>query len=277
MPSITVIVGTYNYLDYLRLTLCSLERQDFTDFEVIVADDGSGPEVGEWLNGYDPPYALKHLWQEDFGFRKCRILNRAVKEAEGKYLLFIDADCLLARDFLSVHWKNRKRGTFLGGRRIMMGRPVSESVTARMITGGRFDGFTFWGFWQSLLGRFKYYEECLRPLAAIRGESPFSLLGSNFSIHKEDLKAVNGFDEEYESRGGGEDTDIALRLRVAGFKMRSVRYRALQFHLGHEIIEAKSASAKLYKEKEGLIKGPEDAKKIKSSLAGNRDRGTDNG
>ena len=133
MARLTVIVGTYNYLNYLKLVLYSLERQTLTDFEVIIADDGSGPEVGEWLKTYKPKFRIRQLWQEDLGFRKCRILNRAVDEAAGEYLLFIDADCIVARDFLSVHWNARSSGTFLGGRRIMMNRPTSERVTKEMI------------------------------------------------------------------------------------------------------------------------------------------------
>ncbi|MBE9527614.1 MAG: glycosyltransferase [Proteobacteria bacterium] len=273
MARLSVIVGTYNYLKYLKLVLYSLERQSFRDFEVIVADDGSDAEVGEWLSGYSPSYPIKHLWQEDCGFRKCRILNRAVATATGEYIVFIDADCIVARDFLAVHWGARKPGTFLGGRRVMMNRAVSEAVTKEMIAAGRFDGLSLWGVWQSLLGRTKYYEECLRLLGRVRGETPFSLLGSNFSLHKRDIMSVNGFDEEYESRGGGEDTDIALRLRVAGVKMASVRYLALEFHLGHEIVEAKSKSAKLFKKKEGAIKGPADAKNVKSSLAAVKQKG----
>jgi glycosyltransferase involved in cell wall biosynthesis len=267
---LSVIVGTYNYLNYLKLVLYSLERQGFTDFEVIVADDGSEAEVGEWLGGYNPSYPVRHLWQEDFGFRKCRILNRAVATATGEYIVFIDADCIVARDFLDVHWSARKPGLFLGGRRVMMNRAVSETVTKKMIESGRFDGVSLWGIWQNALGRIKYYEESWRLLGRIRGETPFSLLGSNFGIHKADLLSVNGFDEEYESRGGGEDTDIALRLRVAGVKMASVRYLALEFHLGHEIVEAKSESGRLFKKKEAAIKSPADAKNVKSSLANAR-------
>ncbi|MBI5345417.1 MAG: glycosyltransferase [Deltaproteobacteria bacterium] len=270
MPSISVIVGTYNHLMYLKLSLYSLERQTFKDFEVIIADDGSGPDVGEWIKTYHPFYPLKHLWQEDKGFRKCRILNRAVREAKADYLVFMDADCVLAKDFLLAHWEKRGDGIFLGGRRVMLAKKAALLVTKEMIAKGYFDGVSLWGMFQTLLGKTSYYEETFRPLYSLRKESPFSLLGCNFSIHKHDLLFINGFDEEYESRGGGEDTDVALRLKAAGRRMASVRYLAIQTHLGHEIPEDKSRSAKLFAKKEKKVKTVEDAKRIKSSLSDKR-------
>ncbi|MBI2027352.1 MAG: glycosyltransferase [Deltaproteobacteria bacterium] len=88
-PKMSVIIGAYNNLDYLKLCLYSLERQSFRDFEVIIADDGSGPEVKQWLSTYEPFYKLKHVWQEDDGFRKCRILNKSIQEARSEYLVFL--------------------------------------------------------------------------------------------------------------------------------------------------------------------------------------------
>ncbi|HBG46962.1 MAG TPA: Chondroitin polymerase [Deltaproteobacteria bacterium] len=267
MPKVSVIIGAYNYLSYLKLCMRALERQTFRDFEVIIADDGSGPEVREWLDSYAPFFPVKHIWQEDKGFRKCRILNRAILESGGEYIIFLDADCVVAKDFIEAHWKRRKEGAFLGGRRVMMGRRLSEGVTFEMVDNGSFDGPTLWGAYQSLSGRIKYYEESLRILSRIRGEAPFSLLGCNFSVHRKDILSVNGFDEEYETRGGGEDTDISHRLKAAGFKMRSARYVAVQFHLGHEKTESKDASARMFREKSGMVRGPEDAGKVKSRIA----------
>ncbi len=268
MPEVSVIVGAYNHLQYLKLCLFSLERQSFRDFEVIIADDGSGPEVGEWLGNYKAFFPVKHLWQEDNGFRKCRILNRSILESKGNYIVFLDADCIMARDFLQVHWSGRKQGIFLGGRRVMMDQLTSANVSREMISRGYFDGLTPWGLYQTISGHMKYYEESIRLLYNLRKNSPFSLLGCNFSIHKPDLRSINGFDESYEHRGGGEDTDICYRLKLAGFKMESVRYRAIQFHLGHEKPESKDASAKIFEEKRTKLRIADDARDIKSLLSG---------
>jgi GT2 family glycosyltransferase len=148
-----------------------------------------------------------------------------------------------------------------------MDQLTSANVSREMISKGYFDGLTPWGLYQTIPGHLKYYEESIRLLHSLRRGSPFSLLGCNFSIHKSDLRSINGFDESYEHRGGGEDTDICYRLKLAGFKMKSVRYLAIQFHLGHEKPESKDASAKMFAEKRGRITSAEEAKKIKSALA----------
>jgi len=266
MTEITVIVGTYNHLFYLQLCLLSLERQTFKNFEVIIADDGSGPEIGDWLKSYSADYPVKHLWQENKGFRKCRILNNSIHHSKSDYIVFIDADCILSKDFLREHWRYHEKGAFLGGRRVLIKKEVAEIITSEVVQKGLFDGISFWGTYQVLCGNIKYYEEALRPLYYFRKNSFFNLMGCNFSIHKSDLLSVRGFDEEYESRGGGEDTDISMRLKAVGCRMKSVRYRAVQFHLGHGIPEDKSISAKMFSEKKKMIKTSADAKKIISSL-----------
>jgi hypothetical protein len=60
------------------------------------------------------------------------------------------------------------------------------------------------------------------------------VLGSHFSLFKKDLLAVNGFDERYLAPGAGEDTDLEVRLREWGVKIRSLKHIAIQYHLYHE-------------------------------------------
>jgi len=248
-PKISIIIAAYNYLDSLKLTLHSIARQSFNDFEVIIADDGSKQDVVEWLTEYkasDNGFDVKHIWQPDEGFRKCRLLNRALLKSRGEYIVFIDADCILSKDFIEVHWRMCERGRFLGGRRTMINEQLASKISHKTIDGGKFDGITLWGIFNAINGNIKYYEEGLRFFRIIRGETKFSLLGSNFSAYKDDLYEVNGFDEDYESRGGGEDTDIAYRLELNGCKMKSVRYLAIQHHQGHPRGEKKDQSADLF-------------------------------
>jgi glycosyltransferase involved in cell wall biosynthesis len=266
MPAISVIIATFNKLPLLKLCLSSLERQAFKDFEVIIADDGSGPEVEDWIGTYNAPFPVTHLWQENKGFRKCKLLNHSLVHSKGEYVVFIDADCIVARDFLMIHWQRRKAGVFLGGRRVMIKKEFTANITREMIDKGYFDSFNLWGLYRSMVKDFKYYEETVKPLFFFKKRRYLDFVGSNFSAFKSDLFKVNGFDEEYEHRGGGEDTDIAWRLDSIGCRFESVRCLAIQFHLGHEIPEDKSISADMFFDKKRRIKSPEDAKKIKSSL-----------
>ncbi|MBF0381069.1 MAG: glycosyltransferase [Magnetococcales bacterium] len=271
-PDISILIGTYNYLNSLKICLTSLERQSFMNFEVIICDDGSKKDVGEWLQTYssDAPYSIRHLWQEDKGFRKCRLLNRAINEAHADYILFLDADCIQAKDFVEQHWNNREKGRYIGGRRVMIARQAAQTVTSEMVNRGYFDRISLWSIKQTLKGQMKYLEEAIPALHSLRPVHPFNLLGCNFSIHKDDLLSVNGFDEEYESRGGGEDTDVAVRLELVGCKMKSLRYLARQYHLGHETEESKDVSYFLFKSKLKKMVSSTSATQISSSFTTNK-------
>ena len=264
-PKISVIIGTYNNLDYLRLCLFALKRQTFKDFEVIVADDGSKSYIGEWVKKYESFFNVTHVWQNDQGFRKCLILNKSVKQSQCDYLVFLDQDCIVSLDFLEQHWKHKEKNFFLCGQRVNLVKELAVRISEEMITQGYFDGFTWWGLFQNLRKKNRYFEEAFRFLSLLRRNTNFNPLGCNFSIFKEDLYKVNGFDEDYVTRGGGEDTDIAMRLRYVGVHMKSVRYRAIQFHLGHDLSEPKTKSERMFFQKKRTA-STEQAVSINSSL-----------
>src|SRR5690242_14771033 len=107
-PSLTVVVAVYNAAHYLELVLCALRRQSMPDFEVVIADDGSGPPIAELLGTAAGGLLLRHCWQPDEGFRKNRMLNEAVARSATDYLLFIDGDCVPHRHFVRDHWLHRR-------------------------------------------------------------------------------------------------------------------------------------------------------------------------
>jgi hypothetical protein len=59
------------------------------------------------------------------------------------------------------------------------------------------------------------------------------MLGSNFSVAREDLIAINGFDELYDGPGCGEDSDVQFRLALTGVRGKSLRNLAIQYHVWH--------------------------------------------
>lgn len=124
MIELSLIISFYNRLDYLKLVFAGLEIQSFKNFEVIIADDGSNKVVVAELNSlikkYDFP--IKHIWHEDKGFRKNKILNRAIVESQTNYLVFIDGDCVPHSEFLKEHYINRKERVCLTVRRVNLSK-----------------------------------------------------------------------------------------------------------------------------------------------------------
>ena len=104
----SVIFTTYNHPKWLEKTLWGFSTQSFRDFEIIVADDGSGQETRDVIESLKPQIdiPIQHIWQEDDGFQKCRILNKAIVASQGEYLIFTDGDCIPHPDFVRNHSQN---------------------------------------------------------------------------------------------------------------------------------------------------------------------------
>lgn len=235
----SLVIAVYNRADYLRMILAACARQSFRDFEVIVADDGSGPAVAAAVEEARPVcgFPVQHLWHEDRGWRKNVMLNNAIRAARSGYLAFIDGDCLPHGQFLADHMHAREEGYYLCGRRVETSDRWTARLTMRDVESGRFERMSP-GMWlDGLTGRAKRVEDGLRfespRLRNILHGSERGLLGSNFSVHRAALVAINGFDEEYDGPGCGEDSDVELRLGLLGLQARSLRHRAIQIHLAH--------------------------------------------
>lgn len=90
MPAFSVIIPTFNRLSFLRLTLESVRRQTFNDYEVIVVDDGSTDETAAWLS--EVASNVKTITQQNAGPGAAR--NNGAENARGEYLAFLDSDDL---------------------------------------------------------------------------------------------------------------------------------------------------------------------------------------
>ena len=243
MPrSISLIISFYNKIELLKLVLAALEIQTFREFEVIIADDGSKPEVVEEIMGIKSNYffQIKHVWQEDNGWQKNKILNKAVVDSEGEYLIFIDGDCIPHRRFIQEHIESRAENQIVSGRRIMLTENISKTLTIKKIKEGYLEftiGFPL--FFETVFGGEKTYMENI-----LRIRNPFLrkmflkdrrryLLGCNYSLWKVDLMKVNGFDERFVYPGTGEDTDLEGRLSRIEVYPISKKQLVTLFHYYH--------------------------------------------
>jgi glycosyltransferase involved in cell wall biosynthesis len=247
-PALSLITAVYNKPESLRLVLAAASRQSFTDFELIVADDGSGPAIADVVAEarLSHQFPIIHLWHEDRGWRKNTILNHAVRVSRADHLVFIDGDCLPSRHFLLDHWNERAERKILMGRRVETSERWSRLLVLEDVESGAFEKLGWEEAWDGLRGRSLRVEDGIRIpsrflrlllLRNVRG-----MLGSNFSVARRDLLAINGFDELYNGPGCGEDSDIQYRMSLLGVSGKSLRNLAIQYHIWHPLTKASESS-----------------------------------
>lgn len=221
----TLIISVYKDVEALQAVFRSLERQVEQDFEVIVSQDADDSCFDTLIECYRKQFPIQFIQQQDSGFRKNRMLNRAIKLSQTNQLIFIDGDCILHPRFIQQHLSLLQKGRFCIGRRVDL-----DGTTSRLIKTGR---VVIPSFYMMFKNKSIRIEESFFLPGFMRKQKP-KLLGCNMSWHKEDLILLNGFDETYETPGFGEDTDIEYRALKAGIKPYSTRFRTIQFHLFHE-------------------------------------------
>ncbi len=239
LPAISLSVAVYNHPERLRMVLAGCARQSFRDFEILVADDGSGSGVREVVASAREQYGLRiiHLWHEDRGWRKNTMLNNAIRAARADHIVFIDGDCIPSRHFLRDHYEERQPGHILLGRRVETSERWTSALTLDDVETGRFEHLGWQEIRDGMAGRSLRVEDGIRiPSRLLRKlllRTVRSMLGSNFSAAKSDLEEVNGFDELYDGPGCGEDSDIDYRLSLNGIRRKSLRNLAILYHLYH--------------------------------------------
>jgi glycosyltransferase involved in cell wall biosynthesis len=97
-PLVSVIIPTYNRGWILKETIDSVLAQDFTNFELIVVDDGSTDNTQGILNSYKKDIVI--LRQDNKGVSSAR--NKGIASASGQFIAFLDSDDLWLSQKLSV-------------------------------------------------------------------------------------------------------------------------------------------------------------------------------
>ena len=233
---ISVIVTTYNREDALDAVLRSLAGQRDTDFEVIVADDGSGTRTAEVVANWNVKLGrrLEHVWHADYGFRAAEIRNRAILAAGGTYCIFLDGDCIARPDFVGTHRKLAEPGWFVSGNRVLLSRELTAKVLRENLTP---ESWTFprW-LAERLRGGINRLSALLRlplgPLRRLRQGAWKDARSCNLAIWRADLDRVDGFDADY-SGWGKEDSDIIVRLLHAGVRRKDGTFATGVLHLWH--------------------------------------------
>ncbi len=227
---VSLIITTYNWPEALQLSIHSVFSQSLLPAEIIVADDGSGEETVRVVSELcrQSPVPLVHSWQEDDGFRLAMSRNKAIAKARGDYIILIDGDIILERHFIEDHCSFATRGCFVQGTRVLL----NEELSAQTLVRGELNlNFFSRGVENKkncirlpLLSRY-----CSFRSARIRGVKT-----CNFSFWKRDCLRINGFNEAFVG-WGREDSEFTARLLNIGIERQNVRFKAIGYHLHHEM------------------------------------------
>ena len=129
--STSLIISTYNRSDALELCVKSVLRQSLLPDEIIIADDGSKEDTRELIHqlAASSEVPIIHVWHEDLGFRLASIRNKAIAKASKEYIIQIDGDIVLHKDFVKDHVRFAKKGSFVTGSRVL----IREGLTQKML------------------------------------------------------------------------------------------------------------------------------------------------
>ena len=230
----SVIICFYEKSDYLKNCLDSLKSSSDAFDEVVIADDGSSINVVNEIKKYiqDYPFPIIHAWHSREGARRAACRNNGIRHAQGDYLIFFDADFAILSGTVQSHIDAAKPGWFAAGRCKYATEEETKHIFSESISTELLEQIFRELPEERIL---KEHHEFIRygilrklRLASARKQT----FGGHFSIHKKDIEAVNGYDENYVG-WGGEDQDIAMRLVMAGFRGTSVIKSARVLHLWH--------------------------------------------
>lgn len=231
-PDVALIINTYNQPEYLARVLASVSGQTSLPDEVVVADDGSGEETqrvfSQWASAAH--VRSEHVWQPNQGFRRARILNKAITRVQSQYVVFLDGDTIPHPHFIADHRQLASADAFIQGHRALVNQR----------------GATFFGshdfrhdrrraFWHGQIEGWKHVFRWPYPLIRARKDVR-GIRGCNLAIWRAHLQKANGYNEAFVG-WGREDSELAIRLMNAGVKRLDVRGWALCFHLWHPPVE----------------------------------------
>lgn len=229
-PGISLIISTYNWPQALNLCLLSVRKQNLLPNEIIIADDGSTVETKKLIEKFQLnfPVPIYHVWQPDEGFQLAKIRNKAVALASRDYIIQVDGDLILEKNFIKDHIAFRSEKTFVSGSRVIMNKELSESLLASesvdvpLNSNGLenvFNGIRI-PFLSKLMMNYKQ-------------EDVYYIRGCNMAFWRKDLLNVNGYNEAFVG-WGREDNEIGARLINSGIRKRIIKFSGIVFHICHK-------------------------------------------
>lgn len=243
---VSLIIAVYKDVDSLELIFDALAIQTYTNFEVVVAEDGEFNMMSDFIQKAKKKYAFNiiHTTQEDKGVQKSKNQNNGIQASTGEYLIFIDGDCLPYHHFIERHIELSKIDRIVAGRRVNLGAIYSQKIRSRELTSQWLEtNFIrkYWSISQDAKEE-RHTEEgftikpngLLHQIINVRRKKRFPLLGCNMSMYKSKMLEINGFDEGLGNASVASDTDLEWRFQGIGCSILPARFVVNEFHLYHK-------------------------------------------
>src|SRR6056297_1297179 len=204
---VALLISTFNWPEALHSVLKSVATQTNLPDEILIADDGSDLETKSLIDEcrQDQSIPLKHIWQEDNGFRKSAVLNKAVASTIADYIIQIDGDCILHQDFIKDHLARVDENTFLFGSRVNI-KPSAVSEVLKM-ENPKFSLMSTEINNKTRNLRIPLFQKLYGSKSSFSNKTR----GCNLSYWRKDFISVNGYDESMEG-WGREDSEFVIRL-----------------------------------------------------------------
>ncbi|WP_019039389.1 glycosyltransferase family 2 protein [Psychroflexus tropicus] len=228
-PKCSLITPTYNWPEALELLLKSVIKQSILPDEVIIADDGSRKETTELINRFQEnfPIPLIHVWHDDKGNRKPRIMNKAIARAKFDYIIEIDGDIIMNKYFIQDHLYFAQKGYYLYGSRVNIQKEFLPTLFRNQIL-----KFNFLSRGIKKRGRTLRFPLLAKQIKPVEVRSS-KLRGCNMSFWRSDFIKVNGFNEELVG-WGIDDSEMIQRLHNIGIKGKRLKFAGIAYHIYHK-------------------------------------------
>ena len=226
----SLLISTYNWPEALELVLLSLNNQTEKPDEILIADDGSSEETKDLIKDFQKKLIvpIHHFWHEDKGFRKAIILNKAIAAAKGDYIIQVDGDCIMHKDFVRDHKALAQQNVYLFGSRVN----IQEEFLPKLFASRK---IKFHFLAKGIKKRTRNLRiPALSSLYKTTDKVSDKMRGCNVSFWKKDVIAVNGYNEEFEG-WGREDSELIIRMMYNGVLGRRLRYRGIVYHIWHKV------------------------------------------
>lgn len=244
--TVSLIISTYNWPRALYLCLDSVMQQTVMPSEILIADDGSGMSTRDVVKHFEniSPVPVRHIWHEDNGFRLAAIRNKAIAASKGKYIIQIDGDLILQRNFIQDHMLFAREGCFVTGSRGIITEQLTRKVLSGEITS-----------LSPLMKGIRSSNNVVRiPIMSILYHTfgpTRAPRGCNMAFWRNDLIRVNGYDEDFKG-WGFEDAELCIRLNNSEIHQRCMKFRGVAFHLHHNQAERSGCNSNEQRYKDSI-------------------------